>query len=48
MNSLDDEIRDLLDSKVPSEITALEEASSGLELVAAFCEANYAQVATAS
>jgi len=43
-NILQQNIRDLLDSSLPAQISQLEESTSRLEHLAAYCEANYLQV----
>jgi hypothetical protein len=43
-NILQRNIRDLLDSNLPAQISQLEESTSRLEHLAAYCEANYLQV----
>ncbi|KAL7079419.1 hypothetical protein ACQ4LE_001442 [Meloidogyne hapla] len=42
-NILQQNIRDLLDSSLPAQISQLEESTSRLEHLAAYCEANYLQ-----
>ena len=44
LNFVQHNIRELLDSNLPTQITQLEESTVSLERVAAYCEANYIQV----
>lgn len=43
-NIVQHNLRELLDSNLPAQISQLEESTVSLERVAAYCEANYIQV----